>query len=201
VVAARVRFSCPRLSVGRESIDGPFYGGCTLRQLALDRPIALLDPGKPYRLLSEAEWEYAARAGTMTRYFFGDDEKALCRYGNGGDETAKSKITGAQNWTVVPCSDGYAYTSPVGSFQPNSFGLYDMHGNAGQWTEDCYHEKYDGSPSDGSAWTSGDCTSRVLRGGSWNYRPRILRAAFRGGVTSVSRSNVNGFRLGRTLSP
>jgi formylglycine-generating enzyme required for sulfatase activity len=149
--------------------------------------------GKSYRLLTEAQWEYAARAGTTTRYFFGDEEKVFCRYGNGADQTAKSKI--------LPCSDGYAYTAPVGSFLPNGFGLYDMHGNAWQWLEDCWHENYQGAPSGGSAWISGDCSRRVVRGGSWYGGPGELRSAIRFGDSSVYRYYGSGFRLGRTLSP
>jgi formylglycine-generating enzyme required for sulfatase activity len=157
--------------------------------------------GKDYRLLTEAEWEYAARAGTTTRYSFGNEEKDLCRYGNGADQTAKGKIAGAENWTVAPCTDGYAYTSPVGSFLPNAFGLYDMHGNAWQWLKDCWHDRYTGAPSDGSAWLSGDCARRFIRGGSWRNEPRFLRAATRSAQTLNHRTSTLGLRLGRTLSP
>jgi formylglycine-generating enzyme required for sulfatase activity len=161
--------------------------------------------GKPYRLLTEAEWEYAARAriepAAYSRYSFGDDENDLCRYGNGADQTAKSTVPGASNWTIAPCDDGYAYTSPVGSFAANAFGLYDMQGNARQWTEDCYHDNYAGAPSDGSAWTTGDCSRRVLRGGSWSVEPGELRAAFRVSGTASFRSRNDGFRVGRTLTP
>jgi formylglycine-generating enzyme required for sulfatase activity len=157
--------------------------------------------GKSYRLLTEAQWEYAARAGSTTRYFFGDDEKDLCRYANGVDQTAKSKIAGAGNWPHAPCSDGYAYTAPVGSYSPNKFGLYDMHGNAWQRLEDCWHENYQGAPSDGSAWVSGDCSHRVVRGGSWGFDPRSLRSAYRYWDNTGGRNFNSGFRLGRTLNP
>jgi formylglycine-generating enzyme required for sulfatase activity len=161
--------------------------------------------GKTYRLLTEAEWEYAARArtepGAYPRYSFGDDEKDLCRYGNGADQTAKSSVAGITG-PVAPCNDGYAYTSPVGSFAANGFGLYDMQGNAWQWTEDCWNDSYAAAPSDGSVWTYGDCGSRVLRGGSWRSVPGGgLRAADRFWGTPVNRSSVGGFRLGRTLTP
>jgi len=157
---------------------------------------------KRYRLLTEAEWEYAARAGTTTRFYFGDEQKDFCRYGNGADQTARSKIAGAQQWTIAPCSDGYSYTAPVGSFLPNGFGLYDMHGNAAQRVEDCEHQFYPGAPSDGSAWTSsGDCNNRITRGGSWSDSPSELRAAFRGlGFTAADRYDNLGFRVARTLS-
>jgi formylglycine-generating enzyme required for sulfatase activity len=158
--------------------------------------------GKPYRLLSESEWEYAARGRTSTgaypRFWFGDDEKDLCRNDNGADQKARDIIAVAKSWTIAPCNDGYAYTSPAGHYESNAFGLYDMAGNAWQWTADCYHDSYSGAPADGSAWTTGTCNSgRVVRGGSWGSRPRGLRAASRdgdaGGLHSV------GFRLGRTL--
>jgi formylglycine-generating enzyme required for sulfatase activity len=156
--------------------------------------------GKDYRLLTEAEWEYAARAGTTTRYFFGDDERDLCRYGNVMDQTAKSQISWANKWQVAPCSDGHAYTAPVGSFLPNAFGLYDVHGNAYQWLDDCWHDNYTGAPSDGSAWVSGDCKYRVFRGGSWLSLPNQLPAAGRGRDYSL-RYSFYGLRLGRKLTP
>jgi formylglycine-generating enzyme required for sulfatase activity len=105
--------------------------------------------GKAYRLLTEAEWEYAARAhmepGAYPRYWFGNDDKDLCHYGNGADQTAKRSMVGKKNWVFASCDDGYAYTSPVGSFAGNGLGLYDMVGNAWQWTEDCYHANYRGA--------------------------------------------------------
>jgi len=161
--------------------------------------------GKAYRLLSESEWEYAARGqsspGSYPRYFFGDDEKDMCRYGNVADQTAKQKISGSKDWTVFSCSDGYAYTSPVGSFRPNAFGLYDMHGNLWQWVEDCYSDSYSAAPNDEAAKTTGDCNLRVLRGGSWVDSPRGLRAAYRSRDNPVNRSYFSGFRLARTLTP
>ena len=140
--------------------------------------------GKGYRLLSEAEWEYVARAGTTTRYFFGNDEKDTFGYANGDGKC-----------------DGYAYSSPVGKFAQNGFGLYDMHGNAWQWVGDCWHDSYTWAPSDGAAWTSGDCRERVLRGGSWGNSPGDLRSALRYRYLTLVRYNINGFRLGRTLAP
>jgi formylglycine-generating enzyme required for sulfatase activity len=161
--------------------------------------------GKPYRLLTEAEWEYASRArtepGSYPRFWFGNDEKDLCRHGNGADQTAKSSVSGIEGSTIAPCADGYAYTSPVGSFEPNDFGLYDMSGNAWQWTQDCYHDSYKGASPDGAAWTMGDCKSHVLRGGSWIDPPVNLRAAIRIWDTGDDRTSSGGFRVGRTLTP
>jgi formylglycine-generating enzyme required for sulfatase activity len=140
--------------------------------------------GRPYRLLTEAEWEYAARAGTTTAYYWGDQI---------GKANANCNGCGSQ-WDNRE-------TSPVGSFKPNAFGLYDMAGNVLQWVEDCYHGNYDDAPADGSAWTSGDCSRRVLRGGSWYDVPGDLRAANRNWDTAGSRSGSGGFRVGRTLTP
>jgi formylglycine-generating enzyme required for sulfatase activity len=164
--------------------------------------------GKPYRLLTEAEWEYAARGrttpGPAPRFFYGDDAKQMCKYGNGADQTAQKTIPGADKWTVIPCPDGYAYTAPVGSFSPNPFGLHDMHGNVWEWVADCWHDSYNGTPPDRrlQAWTTGttgDCSRRVVRGGSWSYGPQFLRAAYRGRFTANSRYDTLGFRVGRTL--
>jgi formylglycine-generating enzyme required for sulfatase activity/predicted MFS family arabinose efflux permease len=139
--------------------------------------------GKPYRLLSEAEYEYAARAGTQTTYPWGNDI---------GKTNANCSGCGSR-W------DG-EQTAPVGSFKPNGFGLNDMVGNVWEWVEDCYHDNYDSAPTDGSAWIKdGDCKNRVLRGGSWNDLPEVLRPAYRGKSPTGSRGNFLGFRVARTL--
>ena len=140
--------------------------------------------GQPYRLLTEAEWEYAARAGSTTVYYWGDE------IGNGN---ANCNGCGSQ-WDN-------RQTSPVGSFKPNAFGLYDMTGNVWQWVQDCYHDDYKGAPTDGSGWTSGDCSRRVVRGGSWGGNPRGRRSATRDASSSDYRSDNVGFRVGRTLVP
>jgi len=152
--------------------------------------------GKPYRLPSEAEWEYAARAGTSTMRFWGDDVDVGCSYANMSDLTAKDVHT---SWTTAECRDGYVNTAPVGSYRPNSFGLYDMMGNVFEWTEDCKHQTYDGAPSDGSAWTvGGDCNARVLRGGSWYVTPPTTRSANRVTYSKKHRYDV-GFRVALDL--
>ena len=160
---------------------------------------------KGYRLLAEAEWEYAARArttpGSGPRYGFGDDEQAICAHGNGLDQTAKRTIRGTGTWEFLACSDDYVYTAPVGKFSANGFGLHDMLGNVKEWTQDCYHagQDYRGAPADGSAWTSGECPYRVLRGGSWLSYSRLLRAAFRHRGAADDRVNDAGVRVARTL--
>jgi len=140
--------------------------------------------GKQYRLLSEAEYEYAARAGTQTAYPWGEE----IGMGNANCNGCGSK------W------DDSKQPAPVGSFRPNGFGLYDMVGNVREWVEDCYHSNYEGAPTDGSAWTTA-CSRRVVRGGSWGDSPRYLRVASRGANTPDLRVSILGFRVGRTLAP
>jgi formylglycine-generating enzyme required for sulfatase activity len=141
--------------------------------------------GKTYRLPSEAEWEYVARAGSTTRYHFGSSELDLCAYGNGAPGAG--------------CQDGYANTAPVGSFQPNAFGLFDVHGNVWEWVADCWNGSHAGAPADGSARLTGDCRRRVLRGGSWCNPPTLLRSATRYGGVSPLPCRDFGFRVVRVL--
>ena len=140
--------------------------------------------GETYRLLSEAEWEYVARAGTTTRYTWGDEI---------GQNRANCDGCGSR-WDNEQ-------TAPVGRFAANAFGLHDVHGNVWEWTGDCGNGSYAGAPSDGSAWQSGECSRRVLRGGSWFDAPRDLRSAFRYWDSAGLRVDVVGFRLARTLTP
>ena len=146
--------------------------------------------GKEYRLLSEAEWEYVARAGTTTPFHTGRTIS-----------TEQANYNG--NYTYGSGRKGRyrERTAPVGSFEPNDFGLHDVHGNVWEWTEDCWNDSYRGAPSDGSAWESGNCSRRVVRGGSWNFRPLYLRSAVRNGNSTGYRINYFGFRVARTLTP
>ena len=149
--------------------------------------------GEPYRLLSESEWEYVARAGTTTARFWGEDSSSeQCRYANGADASTDYP-------RAAGCDDGYAHTSPAGSHEANEFGLRDVSGNVFEWLEDCWNGSYRGAPSDGGAWETGDCDRRVFRGGSWLNEPRFLRSAFRVRYALGYRSNVLGFRVARTL--
>jgi len=140
--------------------------------------------GRDYHLLSEAQREYVTRAGTTTPFWWGS-----------------SILTGQANYTDEDGPKGqYRYeTAPVDSFQPNPWGLFQVHGNVLEWTEDCWKEDYSGAPTDGSAWTSKDCASRVVRGGSWETFPRYLRSANRDRYIAVNRSPRYGFRVARTL--
>jgi formylglycine-generating enzyme required for sulfatase activity len=155
--------------------------------------------GQDYRLPGEAEWEYAARAGTKTARFWGEDPDAACRYANVYDETHKGEQAALLPLPKHNCNDGYAPTAPVAQFEANAFGLNDMLGNVWEWTEDCWDDSYRGAPSDGSAWTKGDCGRRVLRGGSWVNRPDVVRSASRFGYVTGDPSNFTGFRPARTL--
>ena len=153
------------------------------------------ETGERYRLPSEAEWEYAALAGSTTKYHFGDDESKLCDYANHAD---RDSIFDFRNRA---CSDGVRWSpTTVGKYFPNAFGLHDMHGNLQEWVQDCWNESYRGAPTDGSAWESGDCRWRVRRGGSWRNNPWSLRSAARG-VYRGLHMDVNGVRVARTLAP
>ncbi len=142
--------------------------------------------GGPYRLPSEAEWEYAARGGTTTSRWWGNEL---------GVNNANCNGCGSQ-WD-------YRVLAAVGSFKANAFGLYDMLGNAWEWTEDCWHPSYTGAPGDGSAWMSKDCSKHVIRGGSWDNVPVFVRSAARAGAGpdggEYDYSSLAGFRLARTL--
>lgn len=156
------------------------------------------ETGTAYRLLSEAEWEYVARAGSTTQFHFGDHPMDLCRYANHADVSLPEHV----EWRNTLCSDRIALeTAEVGSYAPNPWGLHDLHGNVWEWVEDCWNGSYEEAPVDGSAWTDGDCSRRVLRGGSWNNRPALLRAAGRNGVALDERGLNIGFRIARTLAP
>jgi formylglycine-generating enzyme required for sulfatase activity len=155
--------------------------------------------GKTYRLPSEAEWEYAARAGTTTARYWGDNADQACGYANVLDRTAKARLAGV-NAEGHACTDAYAYTAPVMSFKPNGFGLYDMIGNAWEWLEDCGSgSDYRGVPQDGRPSFLGDCNYRGLRGGSWSSPPQDARSASRSRGVAMLRGNGDGFRLVRVL--
>jgi len=155
--------------------------------------------GKDYKLPTEAQWEYAARAGTTKSRFWGDDGNMSCTYANGADLKAKADVPGLSTLTVTNCDDGYAYSAPVGSFRANAFGLQDMLGNVWEWTQDCWNENYVGAPNDGNGWTNGNCSRRVFRGGSWINLPNRIRSDHRGEGPITGRFSRLGFRVARTL--
>ena len=140
--------------------------------------------GEAYRLPSEAEWEYVARAGTTTRYWWGAEI---------GRNRANCRGCGSR-WD-------YKQTAPVGSFSANAFGLYDVIGNVTEWVEDCWNGGYDGAPTDGSAWRSGNCYRAVDRGGSWGSSHEAISSAYRAPLPTRISYNSVGFRVARTLTP
>jgi formylglycine-generating enzyme required for sulfatase activity len=157
------------------------------------------ETGYKYRLPTEAEWEYAARGGTQTKFYFGDDVRNICQYANIPDYTWQKYHP---DWTVITCTDGYSGTAPVGKFKPNAFGLYDMIGNAWEWVEDCWHDQYDGAPTDGSAWLrGGDCTNRVVRGEAFDALNFGLGVADRRQSDANAQLPDIGFRVTRDLAP
>ncbi|MDE0058152.1 MAG: SUMF1/EgtB/PvdO family nonheme iron enzyme [Defluviicoccus sp.] len=147
--------------------------------------------GKPYRLLSEAEWEYVTRANTTSAFFFGDVIS-----------TNQANFNAAHSGELSSGGKSRNKALKVGSFKANDFGVYDTHGNVREWVEDCWHENYDGAPLDGSPWTSsGNCSSRVVRGGSWYHAAPYLRSAFRNSNEVTERHTHYGFRVGRAIDP
>ena len=208
----------PRFALGRHEVTFAQYdacveaGGCAERPDDEgwgrgDRPVinVLWDDaqayvawlreatGQPYRLPSEAEWEFAARAGTTTPFSTGATIS-----------TSEANYNG--NYTYGSGVEGEyrQQTLPVGSFDANPWGLFEMHGNVWEWVEDCWHDNYRGAPTDGAAWLEadgGNCSLRVLRGGSWGNYPRLLRSAYRLRLSTVLRSRDYGFRVARTLTP
>jgi formylglycine-generating enzyme required for sulfatase activity len=136
--------------------------------------------GRRYRLPSEAEWEYAARAGSADYFSFGNDDKELDKYGWYGENSGNR-------------------AQPVAMKLPNKFGLYDMHGNVSEWTEDCANDNYNQAPNDGSPWMTGQCDTRAFRGGSWLHGPRVARSANRDWLLGDDRKDYIGFRVVREL--
>lgn len=153
--------------------------------------------GKKYRLPTEAEWEYGARAGVDRGRFFDLAAEKTCEYANLYDLTGKAATD--YEWEHVPCKDGFAVTAPVGSFKPNAFGLFDMLGNVWEWTEDCMSAKWRGMRNDTSALMEGDCSQRAFRGGSWlSFPPYYIYFSDRYKFLGARHSDL-GFRVARDL--
>lgn len=159
--------------------------------------------GKTYRLLTEAEFEYAARAGTTSANYWGADREQACQNANASDLTLAERYAYARSLpdSSFLCHDGFVYTAPVDAFPANPFGLFGMSANVWQWVEDCYSDNHAGAPADGSARVDGDCHYRMDRGASWVNSPRFVRAASRHKDLVYARNSVLGFRLARDLAP
>jgi formylglycine-generating enzyme required for sulfatase activity len=149
--------------------------------------------GHLYRLPLEYEWEYAARAGTQSPYPWGTSAADLCNYANAADAELALKHP---NWPTQTCHDGFAFTSPVGSYEPNAWGLYDMHGNVMEWVQDCWGTKI---ARPGAGMDPLNCRSQVIRGGGWDLSVNQLRSAFRGKAPPLNQGTSTGFRLVRKL--
>jgi formylglycine-generating enzyme required for sulfatase activity len=159
--------------------------------------------GKRYRLLSESEWEYAARAGTTTPWFWGTAEdswgsRVACEYANTHDETGKDAHP-MYVWSNHKCVDGFPENAPGGSYKPNAFGLHDMLGNVREWVEDCHVEGYAGMPGDGSVRQVAACEKHLVRGGAWIDGPSTCRSAYRYAEDGAMRNYQIGFRVAREL--
>ena len=148
--------------------------------------------GEAFRLPSEAEWEYAARAGSETIYYTGDEPAALCANANAADQSALEHYPG---FAVNSCDDGYVRTAPVASFAANPWELYDVYGNVWEWVEDCWNTSYDGAPSDGRPFLKGDCSRRGFRGGGYGDIPHFARSTLRNRGYATHRKDDIGFRL------
>ncbi len=145
--------------------------------------------GKNYRLLSEAEWEYVARAGTVTAFNTGPQIT-----------TSQASFDGKEAYDGGAIGESRQKTTAAGAFRPNAFGVYDVHGNLWEWVQDCFSVTYDGAPTDGSAWKGGDCTYRVTRGGSWANTARKVRSAMRDRDKPAVRNQYYGIRVARDLA-
>lgn len=220
--ATRYQFPrmCNQLATSRwmEIVPGDYSPGTTLQTLSKFEPATCIgwnganayvkwlakETGKKYRLPTEAEWEYAHRAGSTHRYFFGNDESQACRYGNLGDRSAEAAIRrdfngmeSKEHVGVIPCDDKADYASIVGMYEPNAFGLHDTMGNVAEYLQDCGSDNYIGAPKDGSAWVNGECKVRGLRGGTWHWRG--FHSTARSGREPDFIGGLEGFRIAEDL--
>ena len=156
--------------------------------------------GKRYRLPTETEWEYTARAGTTTARYWGDAVDDICTHNNISDRTTARALGNPDMMKEAPCEGTRKpFSEPVGSYAPNQFGVYDILGNVWEWTEDCYRDVADGVAADQTAFEAPNCQYRTLRGGGWNSAVWTARAAIRGKSAAVARASAGGIRVARDL--
>lgn len=155
--------------------------------------------GQPYRLPSEAEYEYAARAGTDTTTFWGEDWTTACAYQNGADLTFVPNVPDIPYGQYADCDDGYVFTSPVATYEANPWGFYDLAGNVSESTADCYSDSHEGMPKDGSPVAKSRCRAWVAKGGSWAGFPGLLRPATRLRIRAATTGTGFGFRVARDI--
>lgn len=196
--------ACVRMRVCGEYLpaDGGFGRGSSpannVSWHAARRYLAWLSEltGKRYRLLTEAEWEYVARAGSDAQWW-GLQPTEVCKHVNGLDTSVRLALQLGEG--AFPCPETYFRTSPVGSFEPNAFGLYDVLGNVSEWVHDCYHADLGRVPADGGAYAVEGCARRVVRGGSWLHGTPSLWLSSRLGMVPEAEFTTSGFRVAREL--
>jgi formylglycine-generating enzyme required for sulfatase activity len=171
--------------------------GVTWNQVQIYSQWLSLRTGARYRLPSEAEWEYAARAGVVAAYSWEGGADQACRHANVFDQSGRH--SNPQWYWSAACDDGYAKAAPVGQFPPNPWGLYDMVGNVWEWVADCWNADYESAPDNGSAWTTPECSKRVNRGGGWGNPVSTMRLSNRDGDPQNAQSDALGFRIARDV--
>ncbi|MBL8672269.1 MAG: formylglycine-generating enzyme family protein [Alphaproteobacteria bacterium] len=209
---AKVALGCTRLDDGRWRWDANRFWNDPKFYQHDDEPVTCVSwadaqsyaawlkqrTGLPFRLPSEAEWEYAARAGSGASRPWGDRFDRACAFANVRDQSAKPRFRSGLSF---PCQETWVFTAPVGTFPANAFGLFDMLGNVSEWVLDCWRDSYAGAPADGRPVEVDRCPARIRRGGGWESGPEVVRAGMRSKAAPGARDAAVGFRVARDLAP